>query len=67
MKKQYKHLKKSNITKSKLILMAIIVIICITIIIYKYYKHNTNSALDNIKIDKTQITEAKTEKMLTTK
>lgn len=52
MKKQYKHLKKSNITKSKLILMAIIVIICITIIIYKYYKHNTNSALDNIKIDK---------------
>lgn len=64
MKKQYKHLKKSNITKSKLILMVIIVIICITIIIYKYYKHNTNSALDNIKIDKTQITEAKTEKML---
>lgn len=63
MKKQYKGLKKSKNTKYIFIIIAIILVIIISS--YKYYMNKkNNNILNNIKIDETQITETKTEKML---
>ena len=63
MKKQYKRLKKSKNTKYIFIIIAIILVIIISS--YKYYMNKkNNNILNNIKIDETQITETKTEKML---
>lgn len=63
MKKNRKHAKESKKISKYIIILIFIVIIIILAFLYKDYFGNKD-ILDDIKIDKTQITENKTEKML---
>lgn len=63
MKKQAKH-RINKRHKSKKIILVLIFIIAFVIAIYTYNKNNNDNALNEIVIDKTNITSEKTERML---
>ena len=62
MKKKGKHLPKTK--KTKYILPIIFIVIIIVFTCNTYYKDKNKNILNDIKIDTTQITENKTERML---
>lgn len=64
MKKQAKHKINKRHNKSKRIILVLIFIIAFVIATYTYNKNNNDNALNEIVIDKTNITSEKTERML---